>query len=72
MILLYILAGLIIGSLIDCCILALFEGIKRLVSWLSNEEPDDDTFTNMMIITYNITIVIIPLIVSIIMYFILN
>lgn len=67
-----VLVGLIIGGLIDLAILVIFEGIKKLTVWLTNEEPEEDTFANMVVIIYNIAILIITLIASVILYFILN
>lgn len=69
---LYIVVGLITGILIIWGIIELFEGIKKLTSWLTNEEPDEDTFAHMTIVIYNIVIVFITVIVSIILYFVTN
>ena len=69
---LYILTGLITGLLIDSGIIALFEGIKKLTKWLTDYEPDEDTFANMTIVIYNIAIVFITVMVSIILYFVIN
>lgn len=69
---LYIIVGLIVGTLIDTFIMLLFEGIKKLTNCLTGNDPDDDIFTSMKLVIYNTAIIFITAMVSIISYFILD
>lgn len=69
---LYIIVGLIVGTLIDTFIMLLFEGIKKLTNCLTGNDPDDDIFTSMKLVIYNTVIIFITAMVSIISYFILD
>ena len=69
---LYIIVGLIVGTLIDIFIMLLFEGIKKLTNWLTGNDPDDDIFTSMKLVIYNTVIIFITAMISIISYFILD
>ena len=69
---LYIIVGLIVGTLIDTFIMLLFEGIKKLTNCLTGNDPDDDIFTSMKLVIYNTVIIFITAMVSIISYFVLD